>query len=61
LEVNVFVDGKGTQNLTFDMPMHIQQPLIQCMVDELNGEPIKCPYTGTSAARTNWVMEEICG
>jgi hypothetical protein len=31
------------------------------MVDELNGEPIKCPSTGTSAARTNWVMEEICG
>jgi predicted dehydrogenase len=61
LEVNVFVDGKGTQNLTFDMPMHIQQPLIQSMVDELNGEPIKCPSTGTSAARTNWVMEEICG
>jgi predicted dehydrogenase len=58
-EVSVFVDGQDVQKLTFDMPMHIQQPLIQTVVDELNGEPVKCPSTGTSAARTNWVLEEI--
>jgi hypothetical protein len=41
------------------MPLHIQQPLIQTVVDELNDEPVKCPSTGTSGARTNWVLEEI--
>jgi predicted dehydrogenase len=44
----------------FDMPtpIHVQQPLIQTIVDELNGVG-KCPSTGDSAARTNWVMEEL--
>lgn len=61
LEVNVFVDGEEAQNLTFTMPTHIQQPLIQAMMNELNGKSVECPSTGTSAARTNWVLEQICG
>ena len=41
----------------FDLPKHIQQPLIQSVVDDLLGVGV-CPSTGTSAARTNWVLEE---
>jgi predicted dehydrogenase len=37
-------------------PVHIQQPLIQTMVDELLGKG-KCPSTGVTASRTNWAMD----
>jgi hypothetical protein len=36
----------------------VQQPLIQTIVDELNGQG-RCPSTGESAARTNWVMDQL--
>jgi len=39
-------------------PRHIQQPLIQTIVDELNGKG-QCPSSGTSGARTTRVMEQI--
>lgn len=39
-------------------PDHVQQPLIQTIVDELNGQG-QCPSTGESAARTNWVMDQL--
>jgi len=39
-------------------PAHVQQPLIQTIVDELNGIG-QCPSTGISAARTNRVMEQL--
>jgi len=42
----------------FELPKHIQEPLIQTVVDDLLGKG-SCPSTGVSAARTNWVMEEI--
>lgn len=47
----------------FDMPQHIQQPLIETIVKELRGEEKSgtCPSTGTTAARTNRVMETITG
>jgi predicted dehydrogenase len=41
-------------------PQHIQQPLIQTIVDELLGrEGNKCPSTGESAARTSRVIDEV--
>ena len=45
---------------TFDLPnpRHIQQPLIQTMVDELRGSG-RCPSTGESAARTAAVMDSV--
>ena len=49
---------KSKQQFSFDLPKHIQQPLIQTVVDDLLGTGI-CPSTGESAARTNWVMEEM--
>jgi len=42
----------------FTLPKHIQQPLIQSVVADLLGTGT-CPSTGVSAARTNWVMEEM--
>ena len=39
-------------------PDHIQQPLVQKIVDELTGTG-KCPSTGKSAAATNWVIDKI--
>jgi len=50
--------NKSKEQFTFDLPKHIQQPLIQTIVDDLLGVA-KCPSTGISAARTNWVMEEM--
>lgn len=39
-------------------PEHIQQPLIQTIVDELRGKGI-CPSTGISGSRTSKVMDMI--
>lgn len=50
--------GADTVVLEFEMPVHVQQPLIQTVVDDLLGEGL-CPSTGESAVRTNWVMEEM--
>ncbi|OMF23238.1 oxidoreductase [Paenibacillus sp. FSL H8-0548] len=44
----------------FEMPKHIQQPLIQSVVDELIGKGLS-PSTGESAMRTNRVMDAIYG
>ncbi len=41
-----------------ELPHHIQRPLIQSIVEELLGKGT-CPSTGITAARTNWVLEEI--
>jgi predicted dehydrogenase len=40
------------------LPHHIQQPLIQSIVEELLGTAT-CPSTGVSGARTNWVMGQL--
>lgn len=39
-------------------PPQVHQPLIQTIVDELNGIG-RCPSTGETAARTAWVMDQI--
>lgn len=51
-------DGNGKKRFEFEMPKHIQFFLIESIVKELLGEG-KCPSTGESGARTNWVMEQI--
>jgi len=50
--------AKGIEEFQVPFPQHIQQPLIRTVVDELLGRG-KCPSTGITAARTNWVMEEV--
>lgn len=58
--VDFKIDGSPDQSLDFDMPTHIQQPLIETIVTELLGTRTgQCPSTGTSGARTNWVMERL--
>lgn len=41
-------------------PQHVQQPLIQTIVDQLQGRG-SCPSTGITAARTSRVLDEITG
>ena len=50
----------GKTEFEIPNPVHIQQPLIQTIVNELRGQG-NCPSTGTSAAKTNWVMDQILG
>ena len=53
------VEGQSSQRFEFDIPRNIQQPFIQTIIDELNGLG-QSPSKGESAARTNWVMEQLC-
>ena len=48
----------GREQFDDPTPEHIQQPLVQTVVDALRGEG-ECPSTGESAARTNWVMDRL--
>jgi predicted dehydrogenase len=50
--------SKGRWDFPIENPPHIQQPLIQSVVDELNGNGT-CPSTGETAARTSWVMDQM--
>lgn len=50
--------ASGTEEFPFDSPQHIQQPLIQTVVNDLLGLGV-CASTGESAARTNRVMDEL--
>ncbi len=50
--------ASGTLDYDEETPKHIQQPLIQSIVNDLNGKG-KCPSTGSSGARTSWVMDQI--
>ncbi len=51
-------NAAGAQEFHLPPPAHVQQPFIQTIVDELTGKGT-CPSTGTSAARTAWVMDQI--
>ncbi|MEM7370944.1 MAG: Gfo/Idh/MocA family oxidoreductase [Bacteroidota bacterium] len=50
--------SQGEQSWTFENPTHIQQPLIQSVNEALRGEG-ESPSTGKTAARTNWVIDQI--
>jgi len=52
--------NEGTESYNLSNPLHIQQPLIQTIVDELLGVG-KCPSTGKSASRTSWAMDRMMG
>ncbi len=51
---------EGETEFAIDYPPHIQQPLIQSVVDDLLGRG-QCPSSGESGARTSWVMDEMLG
>jgi predicted dehydrogenase len=54
----VVTTAEGSTSYAIDYPQHIQQPMIQLVVDELNGAG-SCPSTGESAARTSWVIDQM--
>src|SRR5262245_159676 len=54
----VLTTASGRQEFALENPLHIQQPLIQTIVDELNGIG-KCPSTGVTGSQTNWVMDQM--
>jgi len=52
--------SQGIRQYEIPNPVHIQQPLVQLITDELRGVGT-CPSKGESGARTNWVMDQILG
>jgi predicted dehydrogenase len=52
------VSSRGEESFDLPNPPHVQQPLIQTIVDELHGRG-ECPSTGISAARTAKVMDTV--
>lgn len=52
------VTSSGVQHFRIPNPPHVQQPLIQTVVDELNGAG-QCPSRGESALRTTQVIDQI--
>lgn len=51
----------GEQHLELPNPEHIQQPLVQTIVDQLTGEGGRCPSTGLTALRTSAVIDQVLG
>lgn len=49
---------QGEQVFDFPKPKHVASNLIQTVVNELLGKG-RCPSTGISGARTNWVMDNF--
>jgi predicted dehydrogenase len=58
IEPVVLETRQGMTEYPIPNPPHVQQPLIQAVVDELLGQGT-CPSTGVTAARTNWVMDQV--
>ena len=52
--------GRGVEEILIPHPDHVQQPLIQTVVDELTGVG-KSLSTGSTGAHTSWVMDRILG
>jgi predicted dehydrogenase len=50
--------GGTSEHLVHPNPPHVQQPLIQSVVDELLGRGT-CPSTGESARRATAVMDQV--
>ena len=50
--------GDAVEEIPMDDPPHVHQPLIQSIVDELNGQGT-CASTGASGARTTGVVDEV--
>lgn len=49
----------GIESLELPFPAHVQQPLIQTIVDELRTGTPACPSTAESAARTTRVIDTL--
>jgi predicted dehydrogenase len=49
---------QGVETFEYEIPPHIQEPLIRSVVDHLRKQA-ECPSTGITAARTTHVMDKI--
>jgi hypothetical protein len=47
------------ENITIENPLHIQQPFIETVIEEILGNKGKSPSKGISGARTTWVIDEV--
>jgi predicted dehydrogenase len=54
----VLQTGAGREEFEYGYPAHIQQPLIQQVVNALNGVG-ECVSLGETAVRTSWVLEQM--
>ena len=52
------VTADGVQEIALPNPQHVQQPLIQTIVDDLNGQGV-CPANAEAALRTTAVVDRI--
>ena len=52
------IGADGVEEVTIANPPHVQQPFIQSIVDELNGESV-CPGRVASAVNSTWVADQI--
>ncbi|PFA68062.1 oxidoreductase [Bacillus sp. AFS015802] len=53
--------NEGIEQWSFERPLHVHQPLVETIVKELTEGGVRCPSTGDSGSRTNWVMDAIVG
>lgn len=49
----------GPRSISVDHPKHVQYPLIETIVSELSGGSLRCPSTGSSAARASLVIDQV--
>jgi hypothetical protein len=54
----IVANAEGRIEHDIGFPPHVHQPLIQSVVDHLNGSA-SCPSTGESGLRTNWVIDAV--
>ncbi|MDP6502075.1 MAG: Gfo/Idh/MocA family oxidoreductase, partial [Planctomycetota bacterium] len=59
LEPIRFSNQDGEEEFATEQPEHAHQPLVESIVSELTDGLQKCPSTGVTGARTNWVMDEM--
>ena len=53
-------NSTGCHQFDIPNPEHVQFPLVQSVVDHINGKAL-CQCDGLSATTTNWVMDKILG
>ena len=55
----VLTTANGSEQWSFQAPLHVHQPLVEQIVADLTEDRNQCPSTGVTGARTNWVMGEM--
>ncbi|MDR0219726.1 MAG: Gfo/Idh/MocA family oxidoreductase [Enterobacteriaceae bacterium] len=56
--ISYYDENNTLHQFHFENPKHIEMPLIQAIIHQLQGKDI-CPSTAISASRTSWVIDEV--